>query len=277
LVELKEGLEPTPATRTAARITYQRFFPRYQRLGGMSGTLREARAELRAAYACPIVRMPLVRPSRASWLGTSCHVSSAARWAAVVQRVRDIVAQGRPVLVGTDSVEASRALSEVLGANGLAHEVLNAVQDADEAAQIARAGAAGVVTVATNIAGRGTDIRLEPAAREAGGLHVILALANRARRIDRQLLGRGARHGDPGSAERMLALDDAVLAAWPRALRKALAGLADAQGRVPPRMATVMLALAQRAAEWRERSLRRDLRLADEGLAENFALAGGTE
>jgi preprotein translocase subunit SecA len=131
--------------------------------------------------------------------------------------------------------------------------------------------------VATNIAGRGTDIRLDAAAREAGGLHVILALANRARRIDRQLRGRGARHGDPGSAERLLALDDAVLALWPRGVLRGAARAADAQGELPRAWTLALLAGAQRVAEWRARLLRRDLHLADKGLPDTYRIAGSTE
>jgi preprotein translocase subunit SecA len=277
MVELKEGRVPSAASSTAARITFQRFFPRYLRLGGMSGTLRESRGELESLYACPVVRLPLAQPSRARWLGTRGFVSAAVRWAAVVQQVRACVAAGRPVLVGTDSVAASRALSAALDHAAIPHQVLNAVQDADEAALVAQAGQAGRVTVATNIAGRGTDIRLDAAAHAAGGLHVILALANRSRRIDRQLRGRGARHGDPGSAERLLALDDAVLALWPRAVRRAAARTADAQGELPSAWTRVLLTGAQHVAEWRTRLLRRDLRLADKGLPETYRIAGSTE
>ena len=277
MVELKEGLPPSPASSTAARITFQRFFPRYLRLGGMSGTLRESRGELQSLYGCPVVRLPLAQPSRARWLGTRGFIHSAARWAAVVQRVRACVAAGRPVLVGTDSVAASRALSAALDQAAIAHQVLNAVQDADEAALVAQAGQAGRVTVATNIAGRGTDIRLDAAAHAAGGLHVILALANRARRIDRQLRGRGARHGDPGSAERLLALDDAVLALWPRAVLRSAVRAADAQGELPRAWTALLLAGAQHQAEWRTRLLRRDLRLADKGLPDTYRMAGSTE
>jgi len=277
LIELKEGLAPSTASATAARITYQRFFPRYLRLGGMSGTLREAAGELGGLYGCRVVRVPLTRPSQGRWLGTSGHVTSAARWAAVALRVRDCVAAGRPVLVGTASVAASRALSSVLTAAGLTHQVLNAVQDGDEAERIAAAGRAGCVTVATNIAGRGTDIRLDAAARAAGGLHVILALANRSRRIDRQLLGRGARHGDPGSAERMLALDDELMAQWPRAVLRLAARLADSRGVLPAPLALALLLPAQRRCEWQDRLVRRDLRLADDGLVDNYRLGGSLE
>jgi preprotein translocase subunit SecA len=152
------------------------------------------------------------------------------------------------------------------------------VQDADEAQAVARAGEAGRVTVTTNLAGRGTDIRLSEAARAAGGLHVILALSNRSRRIDRQLAGRSARHGDPGSAQALSSLDDGVIAqALGARGRSALARLADAQGELPGALAVMLAALAQRQSEWRERLLRRDLRLLDEGQGEQLAFSGRQE
>jgi preprotein translocase subunit SecA len=199
----------------------------------------------------------------------------------VAASVRECVAFGRPVLVGTDSVAGSLRLSALLAAAGIAHQVLNAVQDADEARAIASAGLAGTVTVATNIAGRGTDIRLGDSARAAGGLHVVLAAANRARRIDRQLVGRAARHGDPGTAEAVLALDDPLLArAWPPALRRALAALARrgaADGRVPDALAQPLVQAAQRLAEWQDRQRRRDLGLADRSQSASLGFAGLAE
>jgi len=249
MVELKEGREPTPPLHTAARVTYQRFFPRYERLGGMSGTLREAAGELKALYRCPVVTVPLARPSRAQWLGGRLFADAASRREACVRRVRELVGQQRPVLVGTDSVNASRALSLRLQAAGIAHQVLNAVQDADEAAKIACAGQAGRVTVATNIAGRG-----------------------------RQLAGRAARHGDPGSAESMLSLDDApIVQAVPALVRRRVAAWADAGGELPAALAPLLGGWAQRRGEWRERLQRRDLQLLDEQLGEQLAFAGTAE
>ncbi len=277
MVELKEGLEPSVPTQPAAQITYQRFFPRYLRLGGMSGTLAEARLELGVLYGPRVARVPLARPDRRRWLGERGFADTPARDAALVARVVALRAVGRPVLVGTDSVAASQRVSQRLHAAGVPHELLNAVQDGAEAERIARAGSAGAVTVATNIAGRGTDIRLDDAARAAGGLHVIATMRNRSRRIDRQLVGRAARHGDPGSAERLLALDDPLLTAhWPRWLRAAAAR--GARGAELPRLLTRLLATgAQQRAEAHDRALRRRLRLVDRHQAEAWAFAGGTE
>lgn len=277
MVELKEGLEPGTPTATAAQITYQRFFPRYSRLGGMSGTLLEARHELHVLYGAPVVRVPLARRDRRRWLGERFFVDAAHKWHAVLQSVRAHAAAGRPVLIGTDSVASSAQLSALLHAAGVAHQLLNALQDAGEADLISRAGRHGVVTVATNIAGRGTDIRLDADAAAAGGLHVIATMRNRARRIDRQLIGRSARHGDPGSAEALIALDDPlVVDAWPRALLRAAAACAR-DGCVPALLARTLFTTAQRLAEWRDRALRRQLRGAAARTGELYGFAGGTE
>ena len=282
MVQIKEGLEPGAPTAVAAQITYQRFFPRYQRLCGMSGTLHETRHELRVLYGAAVARVPLARPDRRRWLGQRCYVDAAHKWQAVLRAIAVQLQRGRPVLVGTDSVADSARLSALLHAHGMRHQLLNATQDADEAARIAHAGRSGAVTVATNIAGRGTDIRLDAAAAAAGGLHVIAAMRNRSRRIDRQLVGRAARHGDPGSAEALLALDDALLRqAWPAALLAVVARWArrrgDDPGRVPAALARPLFAIAQRRAEWRDQSQRRELRRADAQAGELYGFAGGTE
>ena len=277
MVELKEGVAPSPPATTAAQITFQRFFPRYLRLGGMSGTLTEAQHELRMLYDLGLARVPLARPGRRRWLGETLCLDAPAKWAAVLATVRAMHGSGRPVLVGTDSVADSAHLSRLLHAAAIEHQVLNALQDANEAACIARAGRHGAVTVATNMAGRGTDIQLDPSAAAAGGLHVIACMRNRARRIDRQLIGRCARHGDPGSAQAFVALDDALLLrTWPAWLRRAAAVCAR-NGRVPAWLATPLLSLAQRSTERHDAGHRRQLRRAERQLAELYGFAGLTE
>ncbi len=205
LIEIKEGCKPSPATRTLAQISYQRFFPRYLRLGGMSGTLAEARAELHAIYRLPVVRVPLRTPSARVYLPTRLYPSQASLWVAVTERVRALQACGRPVLVGTGSVAESEALSASLLRAGIAHQVLNARHDREEAALVARAGGTAQVTITTHMAGRGTDIALGPGVAAAGGLHVLCCQHNASARLDRQLQGRCARQGDPGSTETWLA------------------------------------------------------------------------
>jgi preprotein translocase subunit SecA len=204
LVALKEGLAPPDETETVAQTTFQRFFQRYWRLGGLSGTLWEARHELGRVYGAKVVRIPLHRPClRREW-PARIVAAAAPPWPEAVQRIAALAGAGRPVLVGVDGIAAARALAEALAAAGVPHRVLDALHDADEAAIVAAAGRAGQVTVATRMAGRGTDIELDAAARAAGGLHVLNLQCNPSRRLDRQLAGRAARHGDPGSVETWL-------------------------------------------------------------------------
>ncbi len=201
VVALKEGLSPPAETETVAQTTFQRFFQRYWRLGGISGTLREAAHELREVYGVGVARVPLHQPCLRRELAPRRFADLEALFAAVAERAQQLSAQGRPVLIGTDSVADSQRLSQGLQARGVEHQVLNALNDAQEAVIIAAAGRAGCVTVATRMAGRGTDIELDEPARSAGGLHVLSCQNNPSRRLDRQLAGRAGRQGDPGSFE----------------------------------------------------------------------------
>ncbi len=201
VVALKEGLRAPAETETIAQTTFQRFFQRYWRLCGISGTLWEARAELRTVYGCAVVRVPRHQPCRRRTLPSRRFAEATSLFEAVAARAAELSATGRPVLVGSDSVGDTLALSRLLDARGVGHAVLNALNDADEAAIVAAAGRAGQVTVATRMAGRGTDIELDARARAAGGLHVLSCQQQASRRHDRQLAGRAGRHGDPGSAE----------------------------------------------------------------------------
>jgi preprotein translocase subunit SecA len=208
MIEAKEGVAITGEKRTLARITYQRFFRRYLRLAGMTGTATELAGEFRDTYGLLTVRIPTHRPVRRRHLGTKYVPETRRRWELVAQRAARVSDAGRPVLIGTRSVEASEQASAALARLGRDHAVLNARQDSAEAAVIARAGEPGRITVATNMAGRGTDIRLADGVAAAGGLHVILTEFHESSRIDRQLFGRAARQGDPGTVEVIVALED---------------------------------------------------------------------
>lgn len=232
LVEAKEGLAPSGRNRTLARLTYQTFFARYLRLAGMSGTLREVARELGAVYRTSTLRVEPNRPCRRVEQPTLVVRDAASKCAAVVAEVRERLAAGQAVLVGTRSVRASQALSAALTAAGVAHRVLNALQDADEAMLVASAGEGGTVTVATNMAGRGTDIRLSPEVVAAGGLHVVLTEWHESARIDRQLYGRCARQGDPGSCRAIVALDDELIERFGAVPARVLAPWASARGGV---------------------------------------------
>lgn len=275
LIELKETCPTSSDQRTAAQITYQRFFPRYLRLAGMSGTLAESRAELASLYGLRVVGVPLHRPlQRRSW-PTRVFGSHAALWRATVVRVRELHTQGRPVLIGTDSVADSEALSAELAQAGLAHRVLNARQDEAEAEIVAAAGRRGAITVATNMAGRGTDIALGPGVKELGGLHVICCQFNAARRIDRQLRGRAGRRGEPGSVETLLSLQAPLLAAYvPRWLAAALAQREE----IRPRAISSLLArLPQRLEQSRQRAQRAQLLQQDIDMERGLAFGGRGE
>lgn len=207
MVELKESCELTDQRTTLARISYQSFFRRYLHLTGMTGTAREVRTELWDVYHLAVSVIPSHRPCQRRSYQARVFESSEARWQAVAEQARVLTTQGRAVLIGTHSVEASELASQHLQGQGIAHQILNAKQDEYEAAVVEQAGQPGRVTVATNMAGRGTDIKLAPSVTEAGGLHVILTEHYESGRVDRQLAGRGARQGDPGSFEGLLALD----------------------------------------------------------------------
>ena len=207
LVEMKEGCKLSPPTQVSARLSLQRFFGRYLRLAGMSGTLRECAGELHAAYGCRVVPVPQRLPSRLERRADRLFATDTQRLQAAVRRVRRLQRQGRPVLVATGSVQASQAMSQALAHAGVRHARLDARHDATEAAVIARAGHAGVVTVATHMAGRGTDIELGPGVAASGGLHVLCCQDNASARLDRQVIGRAGRRGEPGVGEVWRALD----------------------------------------------------------------------
>ena len=214
LIEAKEGCEITPRKESLARISYQRFFRRYLHLSGMTGTAAEVAGELGSVYGLAVVPVPSNRPSRRSYGRDRIFPSEREKWRCIAGRVAELHAKGIPVLLGTRSVAASEVASGLLSERGLAHEILSAKQDEEEARIVASAGELGRITIATNMAGRGTDIKLAPGVEALGGLHVILSERHEAGRIDRQLIGRCARQGDRGKAEAILSLEDPLLLAF---------------------------------------------------------------
>jgi len=219
-IEAKEGLEVTPPKDTLARISFQRFFRLYRKLAGMTGTAREAAAEFWIVYNTPVVTIPTNRPCVRKMLLDIVLATKTAKWERIVAETKRIHETGRPVLIGTRSVRDSEQLSEKLKAANLEHQVLNALRHREEAQIVAGAGGAGRITVATNMAGRGTDIKLGRGVAELGGLHVIAAEHNESARIDRQLFGRCARQGDPGSAQAIVSLEDEFVARYTPRLRR---------------------------------------------------------
>ena len=252
LIEVKEGCEPTERRETLARLTYQRLFRRYVRLSGMTGTAKEVAREIRAVYGLNVVRVPLHRPSRRSYSPPRVWATKREKWEDVANTVARVSRQeGRPVLIGTRSVQASEEISAVLNERGIEHALLNAKQDSEEAAVVAAAGETARVTVATNMAGRGTDIRLSAEVREAGGLHVILTEYHDSRRVDRQLFGRCARQGDPGTCEAIVSLEDDLFQVNAPALTATMRRMLAQEAQLPPVLLRLLRRQSQKAAERR--------------------------
>jgi preprotein translocase subunit SecA len=279
MIEAKENLEITGRKMTLARITYQRFFRRYHHLTGMTGTGMEVAGELAGVYRLGVTRVPVNRPSQRQAMGRHLFVETESKWAAIVASARASVARGQSVLIGTRTVETSEHVSALLTEAGLPHTVLNARQDRSEAEIVAAAGQPGRITVATNMAGRGTDIRLSRPVRDAGGLHVILTEYHEAKRIDRQLIGRGGRQGDPGGFECFGALDDEVLArfGWPAMHRLACRFSSGSPRRVPAMLAAPMVRHAQAEAGRLNARTRRETLVNDLRLDTLLAFAGQGE
>jgi preprotein translocase subunit SecA len=211
LIEIKEDCEVTRNKEALARITYQRFFRRYRHLCGMTGTAWEVRGELGKVYDLTVAKIPTNRPLIRVRRPDRILPTLETKYQAIRETVRQLHQAGQPVLVGTRSVSVSEEISRLFAGDGLDHQVLNAKNDQNEAEIVARAGEYGNITIATNMAGRGTDIKLGEGIAQLGGLHVILTERHDSARIDRQLIGRCARQGDPGSYEAVLSLEDPIL------------------------------------------------------------------
>lgn len=214
LIAIKEGLMPAPLTTTLQQLSYQQIFPRYVRLCGLSATLRESRRELMRVYGLPVVCVAPHRPSQRVERGVRVCRDDTTLWQGVAQRVRTLHEQGLPVLVGTRSVAESDTVANALKTCGLSPRVLNARDDADEEGIVAQAGQFGAITVATQMAGRGTDISVPEAVAEQGGLQVISVGLPLSARVSRQLAGRAGRQGQRGGHEQWLSLQDE---AWSKA------------------------------------------------------------
>ncbi|WP_038039056.1 preprotein translocase subunit SecA [Thermorudis peleae] len=210
-IEAKEGVRVRSETVTQATITFQNYFRMYEKLAGMTGTAATEAEEFATIYNLEVVVIPTHKPMIRIDYPDVVYRTEEAKFRAVVREIKEMHAQGRPVLVGTTSIEKSEYLSNLLKREGIPHEVLNAKHHEREALIVAKAGQPGAVTIATNMAGRGTDIVLGPGVAEKGGLHVIGTERHEARRIDNQLRGRAGRQGDPGSSRFFVSLEDELL------------------------------------------------------------------
>ena len=278
MIQAKENCEISVRNETLIRISYQRFFGRYLRLAGMSGTLKEVAPELAAVYGLKVVAIPPHKSCQRSYLPDRVFRSQDDKWLAVVESIQERARTQQPVLVGTRTVLDSEQLSERLSTAGIAHKVLNARQDEHEAQIIAAAGRSGSVTVATNMAGRGTDIVVTPQARKLGGLHVILTERHEAGRIDRQLAGRSARQGDPGSVEVLISLQDELPRNYlPEILQRLLLRLALKTQELPLVFGAFPVRWAQLRVERLHARKRADLQKVDQQLEDSLAFAGRSE
>ena len=275
LIETKERCAVTGQNNTLASITYQQFFNRYLRLAGMSGTLAEVAGELSATYGVEMVKIPTHRASIRQSTGLTLLRDSSKKWEATLKSAREQSGRGRPVLIATRSVLDSERLSGVLSEAACEHVVLNARHDMEEAAIVAEAGIAARITVATNMAGRGTDIKLGAGVAPVGGLHVILTEFNESARIDRQVIGRGGRQGDPSTYEVIVALDDELFQRFARRLTRVLQGACLGSSRPPSaRWARLLRLCAQLSAQRQHRQMRRATEQHQRELDRSLGFAG---
>ena len=247
VLEAKENLSHSSELRTAARITRQRYFRMYDMLCGMTGTAMESRREFWNTYGLRVTRVPLRRPLRREALAARYFVDAAGKWKAIVEEITRVHATGRPVLVGSRTIENSEALAVRLDEAAIPYQLLNGKQTADEADIVSRAGRRGAVTIATNMAGRGTDIKLEPGVADIGGMHLVAVEPNESLRVDRQLIGRVGRQGDPGSYQFFISADDALLVRFGPDLSTRMKSLPNVGGELAVDLSRHVRAVQKRA------------------------------
>jgi len=269
MVEVKEGCTTSGERKSLASISFQRFFRNYSTICGLSGTVREVAEELHAVYRLRMARVERRLPLRRDSARTPVFVDRTQLWASAAEMAERLQTRGQPVLVAVRSVTEAQRASAALEARGVLHRVLSAAQDEAEAEIVAGAGARGTVTVVTNMAGRGTDIRLAAGVAELGGLVVLMCERNESRRVDRQLMGRCARQGDPGLVVEFISQQDAILQLLgPRWNNAVLAWR---------RLTNFAVARSQSLSESRSRNGRLQLLRRDKQLARIMAFAGGLD
>jgi preprotein translocase subunit SecA len=278
MIEAKEGCLISEQREPQARISYQRFFSRYLLLSGTSGTISEVADEMQRVYDLKLFKVSTNQPTKRLMHGEIIYLDKVDKKLALINRVKAIQGIGRPILIGTCSVEESEQVGDWFEQQGIQHRVLNAKQDRHEAEIISAAGQKAAITVATNMAGRGTDIALGPGVEELGGLHVISLSLNDSYRIDRQLYGRCARQGDPGSAEAILSLqDDALIQYYGPGMLRFLSTLGAAGKPVPGWVSRLILRQPQRKHEKKQCRIRKALMQQDKRLRHTLAFSGRFE
>ncbi len=275
MIEMKEKCELTKPRETNAEISYQNFFRKYHHLCGMTGTGREVAGELFSVYRLRSENIPLLKESQRCKQYCEVYLTETEKWQRVSSIARQLVAQGQAILIGTNSVASSEAISQVLTQEGITHNVLNARQDKEEAEIVSKAGQSGAIMVATSMAGRGTDIKLAGETRAAGGLHVIITELQDAARIDRQLAGRGARQGDPGSVSTVLSLEDQLIKKMSGPLMKRMIKTLSAANRpLPHRLGYLIQTQCQKKLEGSHYRQRMQLIKVDSQRQRTLAFAG---
>jgi preprotein translocase subunit SecA len=278
MIEAKEGCLISEQRETLARISYQNFFSRYLRLAGTSGTVKEVAGEMHNIYGLQTVKVPAHKPSQRISMQERIYRTLGLKQQALLVQVAEIYETGRPILIGTGSVAESHEVGDWLSQAGYPHRVLNATQDKDEADIIAEAGQQKAITVATNMAGRGTDIALGLGVFELGGLHVISVNSNDSRRIDRQLYGRCARQGDPGSSEAILSLQDPALQHfYSSVMLKVFSRFCPGAKPIPDIVGKLILRFPQVVKEKRQRRLRKQVMELDRQMSRILAFSGKPE
>ena len=283
MIEEKEGCEQTGQNQTIARISYQKFFSRYLKLSGMTGTSLEVAGELWDIYGLSTCQVATHKPQQRRYDKTFVYYTYEEKSKAIVDEAISQQAFGRPVLIGTRTLKDSEYISKLLNSKKITHQVLNAKQHRLEAEIVESAGVSGCITVATNMAGRGTDIKLDAASEAAGGLHVICCEKNDSRRIDRQLVGRCSRQGDPGSYTVICSLeDDAVLkyfSSFTQFLQRYRNKRQLPPGSVvrPYWLASALIYIPQRVIEYYHRQIRKSMMKIDENRESMLAFTGESE
>jgi preprotein translocase subunit SecA len=232
-VQAKEGVTITAETKSIVRITRQRFFRLYKHLCGMTGTAQGSERELRNEYGLNVVVIPPHRPCQLRTLPARVFADRGSKEHAIVDEIVRIGKTRQPILVGTAAIETSERLARLLDARGISYQLLNGRQDLDEAEVVSGAGSLGAITIATNMAGRGTDISLERGVAELGGLHVIVTEPQQSARVDRQLVGRAARQGDPGSCQLFASAADDLFTRHAPTLARRISQAATHNGEIP--------------------------------------------
>lgn len=277
-VEAKEKIAISSPSETLSRLSFQRFFRFFRKLSGMTGTAKAAAGEFWHIYGLPVITIPTNKPCQRLMLPDRVFADETAKLAAIGEEIAEMQKLKRPVLVGTRSVRASIKLAELLDLKGLEYNLLNAVRHELEASIVASAGEPGRITIATNMAGRGTDIKLGKGVSSLGGLHVIASERHESARIDRQLFGRCARQGDPGSARAFISAEDELIQRFvPKMVQERLEWAVNKNLPVSRQIARAALIIAQKTAQRMAYKQRRNVLMMDTWLEESLAFTGSSQ